>query len=588
MVPSSPAAQTQEITQSKLHLLLVVEVARDIEQIVNTLVSAGVGVTYEVTVTPQHCQQLLAKNSYDAVLSAYKLTALSSFEALSLVQQSGQNYPFILVTDALGDEAAVECIKAGMTNYVLLERLFRLPEILRRSLLEVAQRRQQQLEASHLGYAVQHQARQERSLNQISRTLNSLNPDHILQEVVRLTGECFRVDRAIIFSLKGEKIRVLNEWRANEQVYSMKEFQAPLSAWPDLVEPNSAFFRRQCFHAPNYAELPLTPTRLQHIEEGQICSVLSTPIFIREQFFGGLALHTTTDYRTFTADEIRLLEQIIDQAAIALYNAQSYEHLEQVIQERTKELEQEKQSLAASRSKTEFLATMSHELRTPLTGILGFSRLLLDQVFGSLNDEQLEYIDAINSCGEHLLELINDLLDLSKVEAGQEELVLETIPVQGICQTSISVVQERAFKQNLILILDIAPDITTYVADHQRCKQILVNLLSNAVKFTPSGSVKLKVEQFADTIQFSVIDTGIGISKENQKSLFQPFQQLDSGLNRQYEGTGLGLALSLKLAQLHGGNITVSSELGRGSCFTLHLPHQRPNPSGDLLTASPI
>jgi signal transduction histidine kinase len=281
------------------------------------------------------------------------------------------------------------------------------------------------------------------------------------------------------------------------------------------------------------------------------------------------------NYLKAKTNQIHRLERIADQTAIALYNAQTYKRLEQQVRERTQELEEEKQlSKIANRTKSEFIATMSHELRTPLTCILGFSRLLLDQVFGKLNQKQQEYLTAISASGNHLLELINDVLDLSKIEAGQEELTLETLLVEEICLDAVKLVRERAQKKGLQILVYIAPNITTCIADNHRLEQILVNLLSNAVKFTETGLVTLNVEKTADTILFSVIDTGIGISEAQQTILFEAFQQLDSGLNRQYEGTGLGLALCRKLALLHGGEITVKSKLLSGSCFTLHLPIQ--------------
>ena len=252
---------------------------------------------------------------------------------------------------------------------------------------------------------------------------------------------------------------------------------------------------------------------------------------------------------------------------------QNEEHLEQLVNQRTAELEAQKLiSEGANQAKTEFLSSVSHELRTPLTSIIGFSSVLKKEIFGSLNAKQQEYVTVILACGDLLLDLINDLLDLSKIEAGREELDLETLCVEQVCQECVSLIRQQSISRSLQVLVAIEPNVTTCTADKRRLKQILLNLLSNALKFTDVGSVTLKVDKKSGYIRFAVTDTGIGIAQEEQAILFQPFQQLNSGMNRQDKGTGLGLALARNLAQLHGGDITVESELGSGSCFTLLLP----------------
>ncbi|BAZ04035.1 ATP-binding protein [Calothrix sp. NIES-3974] len=228
---------------------------------------------------------------------------------------------------------------------------------------------------------------------------------------------------------------------------------------------------------------------------------------------------------------------------------------------------------AGNRAKSEFLATMSHELRTPLHAIMGLSQLLQQKIVGELNEKQLEYINCIYSSGEHLLALINDILDLSKVEAGKEELCLIPIPIVDICNYVISTVRDRAVAKGLELISEIRTDVENCVADERRLKQMLLNLLTNAIKFTASGQVQLIVEKIEKCLYFHVVDTGIGIDPSNFDLLFEPFTQVDSNLNRQYEGTGLGLALTRKLARLHGGDVIVESAVGKGSKFSLLLPH---------------
>ncbi len=245
--------------------------------------------------------------------------------------------------------------------------------------------------------------------------------------------------------------------------------------------------------------------------------------------------------------------------------------LEKRVEERTAEL------VRASRVKDEFLATMSHELRTPLSMILGYSESLLEGVYGSMDEKQYRPIEVMRSSGQHLLGLINDILDLSKIESGKFEIKPENIAVNDICQSSLVFIRQLANKKSITVEYSPSPFAPTIFADPKRLKQILVNLLNNAVKFTPEkGAVSLEVEEDvnAGQIRFSVTDTGIGIAPENLQKLFKPFVQLDSSLSRQYEGTGLGLSLVKKLVEIHGGSVGVESEAGKGSCFHFTIPTQ--------------
>ena len=231
--------------------------------------------------------------------------------------------------------------------------------------------------------------------------------------------------------------------------------------------------------------------------------------------------------------------------------------------------------IRAAKIKDEFLAHMSHELRTPLNAILGHSELLIRQFSGSLNERQLRYMKTIERSGRHLLELITGILDLSKLEARQMTLAPSTVVVSDICEASLIFIREMAGKKNIAITSQLDPNVELIEADGPRLKQMLINLLSNAVKFTPDGgSVNLQVvgNEKSKMVSFSVSDTGIGISKEDMQRLFQPFVQLDSGLNRLYEGSGLGLTLVDRMAKLHGGNVSVQSEPGKGSRFTINLP----------------
>ncbi|MEI7770787.1 MAG: ATP-binding protein [Chloroflexales bacterium] len=247
----------------------------------------------------------------------------------------------------------------------------------------------------------------------------------------------------------------------------------------------------------------------------------------------------------------------------------------------TETLRQANAELArAGRTKDEFLANMSHELRTPLNAILALSETLQEQIMGPLNERQMTSLYHIEDSGRHLLDLINDILDLSKVEAGRLELQIDTIMVAEVCQSSLVFVKELALRKSVKLALQLNDPMAELKADSRRLKQMLVNLLNNAVKFTPdNGQVRLEVttDSAEGVIRFLVHDTGIGITPEDLARLFQPFQQLDSSLSRQHEGTGLGLALVRRLAELHEGSVSVDSTPGQGSCFTITLPYHPPH-----------
>ncbi|MBN2416471.1 response regulator [bacterium] len=255
------------------------------------------------------------------------------------------------------------------------------------------------------------------------------------------------------------------------------------------------------------------------------------------------------------------------------------------VDERTQELSLANAELArAVRLKDEFLANMSHELRTPLNAILGMSEALQENVYGDINSKQYRSLQIIQDSGRHLLSLINDILDISKIEAGKLEFERIPVDINGVIASSIAMVRQNAVKKQIQIHSHIQDTITTFLADERRLKQILVNLLSNAVKFTPEGGrIDLSVDSDDErtTLNFAVRDTGIGIAPEDMQRLFRPFEQLDSRLSRAHAGTGLGLALVRRLTELHGGGISLVSEQGRGSTFTVSIPFIDPETPTD-------
>ena len=254
--------------------------------------------------------------------------------------------------------------------------------------------------------------------------------------------------------------------------------------------------------------------------------------------------------------------------------------LERKVQERTAELEALNQRLQESNQqlqrvshlKSEFLANMSHELRTPLNAIIGFSELLMDQTFGDVNEAQADYLEDILSSGRHLLELINDILDLSKIEAGKMELHAETFDVALVIGEAVTTLQVAAAKKRIDFTHQVAADVPAFCGDRAKFKQILYNLMSNAIKFTPeAGRVSVECRSRGSELEVSVSDTGIGIRQEDQGRIFDAFMQVDGSYSRKYQGTGLGLTLVKRFVELHGGRLKVESKPGQGSRFTFWL-----------------
>jgi signal transduction histidine kinase len=259
-------------------------------------------------------------------------------------------------------------------------------------------------------------------------------------------------------------------------------------------------------------------------------------------------------------DELGVLTQSFNQMATSLRE--------------TARIEAERRSLEiASRHKSEFLANMSHELRTPLNAVIGFSEVLGERMFGDLNAKQLEYVQDIQSSGRHLLALINDILDLSKVEAGRMELELAPFDLRAALDASLLLVRERAARHGVRLELEVDDAVTMVVADERRFRQVMLNLLSNAVKFTPDGGrVRVSAVLRDGVVEIAVNDTGVGIPKEDQDLIFEEFRQARGDSAGKREGTGLGLSLTKRLVEAHGGRLWVTSEPGLGSTFTFTLP----------------
>ena len=298
-------------------------------------------------------------------------------------------------------------------------------------------------------------------------------------------------------------------------------------------------------------------------------SLLAVPLLREEKIMGGLTIFRRTT-GSFPPEVVNLLQTFATQSVLAIQNARLFREIE----DKSRQIE------AANRHKSEFLANMSHELRTPLNAIIGFSEVLGERMFGELNEKQAEYTEDILSSGRHLLSLINEILDLSKVEAGRMELELATFDLPLAIDNARTFVRERATKHGINLDVTVDERLGDFVGDERKIKQILLNLLSNAVKFTPEGGrIGINARQADGSVEISVSDTGIGIAPEDQAKIFEEFRQVGGDYAHKREGTGLGLTLAKKFVELHGGKIWVESEVGKGSTFSFTLPERSSPPS---------
>ena len=318
----------------------------------------------------------------------------------------------------------------------------------------------------------------------------------------------------------------------------------------------------EAIQLPDILEVPAESRVRGTLVRAGYRALLAVPLVREGHLLGALTVIRKVTGE-FPPEVVELLRTFATQSALAIQNARLF--LE--IADKSRQLE------AASRHKSEFLANMSHELRTPLNAILGFSEVLAERMFGEVNDKQAEYLQDILSSGRHLLSLINDILDLAKVEAGRLELELGQFHLPTALDNALTLVRERATRHGIRLTHSVDPGVADIVADERKVKQILLNLLSNAVKFTPEGGrVGLTATMADGAVTIAVSDTGVGIAPEDQAAIFEEFRQVGRDDTRKQEGTGLGLTLAKKFVELHGGRIWVQSQVGQGSTFRFTLP----------------
>ncbi len=444
-------------------------------------------------------------------------------------------------------------------------------EIVERVHTEQALRRRMEMERRHAG---------------ISAGLiagNAEGVDDAIQDALQVAAEWAGADRTDIFLVTDNVDSVIHEysWRGDRLAHSPASLGrlkwAPFSYW------QRAFADGDLVTLDDRELLPVTATaeRTMLVRMG-IRSCLALALRRGDHWTGFIMAGRVDDSDEWINNAVDVIRMFGNTVALALERKradqllrQERSMLEQRVAGRTMELQEANAQLArANRLKDEFLANMSHELRTPLNAILGMSEAMEEEIFGPITANQKQALTRVQESGQHLLSLINDVLDLSKIEAGKMTLDYEVVEVAPLCESAVRLVKDLAHRKNLTLETHVAENARMLLADERRLKQVLVNLLSNAVKFTPvNGRITLSAEMTpAGDVIFRVADTGIGMTPEAQQNLFTPFYQVDGGLSRQYEGTGLGLALVLRLVRLHSGTISVQSEVNHGSTFTVTLP----------------
>ncbi len=401
------------------------------------------------------------------------------------------------------------------------------------------------------------------ALGEVSQTITStLDVQTVLTSIVANAVALSGTDDAAIYEYDeaSGQLQVRATYRVDEDMVRM------LKANPVAVGEGAigrAVAAREPVQIPDILEGGAYESRFREafIQRG-FRALLAIPLLREDRVVGGLTLRRKSP-GAFPAEVQDLLRTFATQSALAIQNARLFREIE----DKSRQLE------VANRHKSEFLANMSHELRTPLNAIIGFSEVLLERMFGEINEKQEEYLRDVLSSGRHLLSLINDILDLSKIEAGRMELELARFDLPQALQDALTLVRERATRHGITLGLDVDGRLGDFAGDERKIKQILLNLLSNAVKFTAEGGqVGLRAVLADGAVEISVADTGVGIAPEDQEAIFEEFRQVGGDYARKREGTGLGLTLARKFVELHGGRLWVKSQVGHGSTFIFSLP----------------
>jgi PAS domain S-box-containing protein len=500
---------------TSLRVLVVEDSEDDALLVIRELERGGYDTEFERVETAEAMTTALAKQAWDVILADYNMPHFSALEALTLLQNSGLDLPFIIVSGSVGEETAVATMTAGAHDYLMKGNLTRLAPAIERELREAESRRRRRQGEEAL----------RDSEEKLQRMFESVADGITVSDL-----------NGVIIDANERASQVLGT-DSKEELLGKSQFE----------------FIPQHYHREARARMQ------QGLERGVLIR-MEHPIVRADgsELPGEISASVLKDASGSPTGFITIIRDITER--------KQAEELKAVV--RAAEL--------ANQVKSEFLASMSHELRTPLNAIIGFSQVLQEQYFGDLNEKQKEYVGDVLESGQHLLSLINDILDLSKIEAGKMELELSRVKIKDLLENSLIMIKEKALKHCISLDIHNKGDLEglEIMADERRLKQVMFNLLSNAIKFTPDGGA-LAIEGRKDGKEFiiSVSDTGIGIASREQEKIFEDFYQARGRIQDKTPGTGLGLPITKRIVEMHGGRIWVESEgLGKGSRFTFTIP----------------
>jgi signal transduction histidine kinase len=399
-----------------------------------------------------------------------------------------------------------------------------------------------------------------KALGDVSQTVNStLDLETVLTSIVRHAVRISKADAGTIYEFdETEQVFIprINYGVSDEFIQVMRDSRLRVG---DKTVLGQSAKKKLPVQIPDLVKVPDYP--ISYMKKTDFRALLAVPLLRKDRHVGGLVIRRKVAGK-FTEPVVNLLQTFAAQSVIAIHNARLFHEIE----DKGREIQ------LANKHKSEFLANMSHELRTPLNAILGYTELIIDNIYGDVPEMIQEVLERVAKNGRHLLNLINDVLDLSKIEAGRLSLSLDDYSIQDIIQTVFTSVKPLAVEKNLELKMAVSEVLKTGKGDEQRIAQVILNLLGNAIKFTEQGKVEVAATVSNETFLISVSDTGPGLSETDQKNIFDEFRQADGSSTRAKGGTGLGLSISKKIVEMHGGRIWVDSSLGKGSTFSFTLP----------------